>query len=63
MTNREAIDLGIYVQSQIVNDYKAGVRSPRTDTGDRLLLRVQIEIRTALNATLMKRCEKLPFIA
>ena len=63
MTNQEAIDREIYAQSQIIKDDEAGVRSPRTSTGDRLLLRVQIEIRTALNATLMKRCEKLPYIA
>ena len=63
MTNQEAIDREIYVQSEIIKDDEAGVRSPRTGTGDRLLLRVQIEIRPALNATLMKRREKLPFIA
>lgn len=43
MTNREAIDREIYIQSQISSDDKAGVRSPRTSTGDRVLLRVQMK--------------------
>jgi len=63
MTNRKAIDREIHAQSQIIKDDEAGVRSPRTSTGDRLLLRMQIEIRTALYAALMKRREKLSFIA
>ena len=63
MTNQEAIDREIYAQSQIIKDDEAGVRSPRTSTGDRLLLRMQIEIRTALYAALLKRREKLSFIA
>jgi hypothetical protein len=55
MTNRETLDREIYVQGQIIKDDQAGVRSPKTSTGDRILLKLQIGIRTALTVTLMKR--------
>ena len=62
MTNRETLDRGIRAQGQIIKDDQAGVRSLKTSTGDRILLKLQIGIRTALTVALMKRREKLPFL-
>jgi hypothetical protein len=60
MTNRETLDREIYLQGQIIKDDKAGVRSPKTSTGDRILLKLQIGIRTAVTVALMKRRGALP---
>jgi hypothetical protein len=62
MTNRETLDREVYVLGQIIKDDEAGVRSLKTSTGDRILLKLQIGIRIALTVALMKRREKLPFI-
>ena len=62
MTNQETLDREIYAQGRIIQDDQAGVRSPKTSTGDRILLKLQIGIRTALTVALMKRREKLPII-
>jgi hypothetical protein len=62
MPNRETLDREVYVLGQIIKDDEAGVRSLKTSTGDRILLKLQIGIRTALTVALMKRREKLPFI-
>jgi hypothetical protein len=62
MTNWESLDREVHVQGQIIKDDKAAVRSLKTSTGDRILLNLQIGIRTALTVALMKRRGKLPFI-
>jgi len=62
MPNRETLDREVYVQGQIIKDDEAGVRSLKTSTGDRILLKLQIGIRTALTVALMKRRGALPFI-
>ena len=62
MPNRETLDREVYVQGQMIKDDEAGVRSLKTSTGDRILLKLQIGIRIALTVALMKRREKLPFI-
>jgi hypothetical protein len=62
MPNRETLDREVYVLGQIIKDDEAGVRSLKTSTGDRILLKLQIGIRTALTVALMKRREKLPII-
>jgi hypothetical protein len=62
MTNRETLDREIYIQRRIIKDDQAGVRSPKTSTGDRILLKLQIGIRAAWTVALMKRRGALPFI-
>jgi hypothetical protein len=60
MTSGETLDREVYVQGQIIKDDEAGVRSLKTSTDDRILLKLQIGIRTALIVTLMKRRGALP---
>ena len=62
MASQEALDREIYAQGEIINDDQAGLRSPKTSAGDRILLKAQIVLRRALSEGLMKRRWKLPFI-
>ena len=62
MTNRETLDREICAQGQIIKDDQAGLRSRKTSSGDRILLKLQIGIRKAITAGLMRRRGKLPLV-
>jgi hypothetical protein len=55
MTNRETLDREIRAQDQIIKDDRAGLRSPNTSSGDRLLQRLQIGLRKAITEKLVRR--------
>lgn len=60
MANRESLDREIRAQGQIIKDDKAGLRSPSTSSGDRILLRLQIGLRKAISEKLARRRGRLP---
>jgi hypothetical protein len=55
MTNREALDREIRAQGQIIKDDQAGLRSRKTSSGDRILLRLQIGIRKVIAEKLVRK--------
>ena len=59
MTERETLDREIDALGRILRDDKAGLKSEKTSVGDRALLRLQIGLRTAVNAVLVKRRDAL----
>jgi hypothetical protein len=59
-TERETLDREIYALDRIMRDDAAALRSVRTSVGDRMLLKLQIGIRKAMTAGLMRRRGKLP---
>ena len=59
MTKRETLDRKIHALGRIMKDNRAALRSEKTSVGDRTLLRLQIGVRTAVNAVLMKRRDTL----
>ena len=61
MTERDILDREIHALSRIMKDNRAALRSAKTSVGDRTLLRLQIGVRTAVNAVLMKRRDTLKY--
>ena len=55
MTEQETLDREIYALGRIMKDDAAALRSEKTSIGDRRLLNLQIVIRKAKNAGLMRR--------
>jgi hypothetical protein len=60
MTNRETLDREIRAQDQIIKDDQSGLRSRKTSSGDRILLRLQIGLRKAISEKLVRRRGRLP---